>query len=271
MCPARAACDLGIHRRSPADRHDAGAAPPARAAPRRAPGRGSGLRRGRRRCRRSTDRRRSRWPCRCRASAMPRARATRRPIVLLPAPGGPMTTARGVSGSGSPRAHRLGDRRRGMPRGCAPSRSPSRRRTSRRTPGRARARPSPRPPPRRPGPHTRRTAGGSPWRPRTGRMSTVSSARGTVEIGFMAARTRSTSPVDMPPSVPPARPVRRRMAPSAARSISSWAADPRRAAVRKPSPTSTPLIAWIPMRAAASWASSLRSQCTCEPRPGGSP
>jgi hypothetical protein len=53
-------------------------------------------------------------------------------------------------------------------------------------------------------------------------MSTVSSARGTVEIGFMAARTRSTSPVLMPPSVPPDRPVRRRM-PLSVCSISSWA------------------------------------------------
>ena len=33
--------------------------------------------------------------------------------------------------------------------------------------------------------------------------STVRSARGTVAIGFIAARTRSSSPVDMPPSVPP--------------------------------------------------------------------
>ena len=36
--------------------------------------------------------------------------------------------------------------------------------------------------------------------------STVRSARGTVAIGFIAARTRSTSPVVIPPSVPPARP-----------------------------------------------------------------
>ena len=33
--------------------------------------------------------------------------------------------------------------------------------------------------------------------------STVRRAFGMVEIGFIAARTRSTSPVDMPPSVPP--------------------------------------------------------------------
>ena len=45
-------------------------------------------------------------------------------------------------------------------------------------------------------------------------MSTVRSARGTVEIGFIAARTRSTSPVDIPPSVPPERPVTRRSSPS---------------------------------------------------------
>ena len=102
-------------------------------------------------------------------------------------------------------------------------------------------------------------------------MSTVSSERGTVEMGFIAARTRSTSPVDMPPSVPPDRPVRRRIAPDSSRSISSWACEPRRRAVVNPSPTSTPLIAWIPISAAASCASSRRSQWTCEPRPGGSP
>ncbi len=41
--------------------------------------------------------------------------------------------------------------------------------------------------------------------------STVLSARGTVAIGFIAARTRSNSPVDRPPSVPPERPVARLM------------------------------------------------------------
>ena len=59
--------------------------------------------------------------------------------------------------------------------------------------------------------------------------STVASARVNVEIGFIAARTRSTSPVDIPPSTPPARPVRRRT-PSAPGSISSWASEPRRRA-----------------------------------------
>ena len=40
-------------------------------------------------------------------------------------------------------------------------------------------------------------------------MSTVASARGTVEIGFIAARTRSGWPLVMPPSSPPARFVER--------------------------------------------------------------
>src|ERR1019366_3874217 len=77
--------------------------------------------------------------------------------------------------------------------------------------------------------------------------STVASALGTVLIGFMAARTRRTSPVDMPPSVPPARPVRRLITPSCPRSISSCATDPRRVAVTKPSPVPTPSIALVPI------------------------
>ena len=61
-------------------------------------------------------------------------------------------------------------------------------------------------------------------------MSIVRSARGTVEIGFIAARTRSTSPVVMPPSVPPDRPVRAAHAVAGPRTISSCACDPRRRA-----------------------------------------
>jgi len=53
-------------------------------------------------------------------------------------------------------------------------------------------------------------------------MSTVASARGTVEIGFMAARTRSGWPLVMPPSSPPARLVER-TTPSGPGYISSWA------------------------------------------------
>ena len=52
--------------------------------------------------------------------------------------------------------------------------------------------------------------------------STVCSARLSDEIGFIAARTRSGSPVVMPPSRPPARSVTRRT-PSAVGMISSCA------------------------------------------------
>ncbi|CAB4843576.1 unannotated protein [freshwater metagenome] len=71
----------------------------------------------------------------------------------------------------------------------------------------------------------------------------VSNAFGTVDIGFIAARTRKISPLDIPPSVPPARSVRRTIFPSLDFSISSWATVPRRVAVSKPSPISTPFIA----------------------------
>ena len=91
--------------------------------------------------------------------------------------------------------------------------------------------------------------------------STVCSERGTVAIGFMAARTRNRSPVDIPPSMPPARLLTRCTAPSARR-VSSCACEPGRSAVRKPSPTSTPLMAWMPMSAPASRESSRRSQWT---------
>ena len=68
--------------------------------------------------------------------------------------------------------------------------------------------------------------------------STVSSERGTVLIGFIAARTRSTSPVDMPPSVPPARPVRRWITPEASRSSRRARPSPgaRRCGTRHPPP-----------------------------------
>jgi hypothetical protein len=92
--------------------------------------------------------------------------------------------------------------------------------------------------------------------------STVPSALTRVDSGFMAARTRSTSPVDMPPSMPPARPVRRRGLDPSPGTISSWAREPGLAAPANPSPTSTPLIAWMLISAAARRASSLRSHCT---------
>jgi hypothetical protein len=104
------------------------------------------------------------------------------------------------------------------------------------------------------------------------RTSTVDRARGTVEIGFIATRTRSGSPLVMPPSRPPAR-FERRVTPfgPGPRSISSCAWLPHRSAVVKPSPISTPFIACTPISAPASRASRRRSQCTCEPRPGGRP
>ena len=49
----------------------------------------------------------------------------------------------------------------------------------------------------------------------------VSKALGTVEIGFIAARTRKISPLDIPPSVPPALSVRLTISPLEFFSISS--------------------------------------------------
>ena len=100
--------------------------------------------------------------------------------------------------------------------------------------------------------------------------STVRRARGTVAMGFMPARTRRGPPVDMPPSMPPDRSETRSMPPGAG-SISSCACEPRRRVVSKPSPTSTPLIAWMPMRAPARRESRRRSPWTNEPTPGGIP
>ena len=74
----------------------------------------------------------------------------------------------------------------------------------------------------------------------------------------------------MPPSRPPARLVER-ITPSAPGYISSWATLPRRRAVSKPSPISTPLIAWMPITAPASWLSSRLSPLVNEPSPTGNP
>ena len=221
---------------------------------------------------------------RCRATGLPAAASTSasvsrngtpsrsassRPTVVLPAAGrpdqhDPRTCAR------SPRSLAIASAVEVAADVAARSRRPSRRRTSPAPRRPAPARPSPRRPRRRPAPRRRRerwliATAGSPVA-----TSTVASARGTVEIGFIAARTRSTSPVVMPPSVPPARPVRRR-SPSGPLSISSCACEPRRRARSNPSPTSTPLIAWMPISAPASRASSRRSPCTWLPRPGGRP
>ena len=73
--------------------------------------------------------------------------------------------------------------------------------------------------------------------------STVRRALGMDGIGFMAPRTRITWPLDIPPSMPPARLDRRSIRPSALTTISSCACEPGREASRKPSPISTPLNA----------------------------
>ena len=75
----------------------------------------------------------------------------------------------------------------------------------------------------------------------------------------------------MPPSIPPARLLRRVMRPSSPTTISSCAWEPGRIASRKPSPISTPLMAWTPMTALANAASSLRSDSTYVPIPAGTP
>ena len=75
------------------------------------------------------------------------------------------------------------------------------------------------------------------------------SGLGTVENGFIAARRRIGSPVDMPPSIPPARAVAAADAGRSGTTISSCAFDPGRAAEANPSPTSTPFTDWIDISA----------------------
>src|SRR5204863_858683 len=97
--------------------------------------------------------------------------------------------------------------------------------------------------------------------------STVLSGDISVEIGFIATRSTSGSPVVMPPSVPPARLVAR----ASPGRISSCTSEPLRRAASKPSPSPTPFTAGIDIRACASRPSSFRSHDTCEPRPTGAP
>ena len=86
----------------------------------------------------------------------------------------------------------------------------------------------------------------------------MASGRGTVENGFIAARRRIGWPVDIPPSMPPARAVFRPMRPARS-TISSCALEPVLPADANPSPTSTPFTDWMLMSASARRASSLRS------------
>src|SRR5918996_3355617 len=108
-----------------------------------------------------------------------------------------------------------------------------------------------------------RSTSASPGSPLS--RSTERSGRMSVGNGFIAARTTTGSPFVTPPSRPPARFVCLRRSGS----ISSWASDPRRRASAKPSPSSTPLTAWIPISAAASRESSRFPFSAYEPSPGG--
>ena len=97
-------------------------------------------------------------------------------------------------------------------------------------------------------------------------------------IGFLAARTTIGSPLDVPPSMPPAlfvgrRKPKRRSASgwSGSNSIGSITFEPGRRAASTPRPISTALIAWMLMTAHASRASSLRSHWAWLPRPIGQP
>ncbi len=84
-----------------------------------------------------------------------------------------------------------------------------------------------------------------------------------VEIGFIAAATTTGSPLVMPPSKPPKRLLERTNSPSGSESrISSCTSLERRLATPKPSPISTPFMAFIDMTAWASLASSLSRQST---------
>ena len=66
----------------------------------------------------------------------------------------------------------------------------------------------------------------------------------SVARGFMAARATSSAPVDIPPSVPPARSESRRYSPEASSQLmGSWASEPLLPATSKPSPSSTPFTA----------------------------
>ena len=100
--------------------------------------------------------------------------------------------------------------------------------------------------------------------------STASSGLRSVATGLTAARTTTGAPLDMPPSMPPARLVRRpQLGSSGSTSSCTWL--PRRSMAPNPSPISTPLTAWMPITAAASAASSRVSHSALEPSPMGSP
>src|SRR5205814_4906699 len=93
--------------------------------------------------------------------------------------------------------------------------------------------------------------------------STVLSGDIRVEIGFIATRSTSGSPVVIPPSVPPARFVAR----ARPGRISSCTSEPLRRAASKPSPSSTPFTAGSDIRAPASPPSRSAAHETSDPTP----
>ena len=101
--------------------------------------------------------------------------------------------------------------------------------------------------------------------------SAEASGRMSVERGLRYAVMRTSSPLVMPPSMPPARFVGWWKPRSPSWRMGSCAAEPGPALTAIPSPTSTPFTDWIDMKWSASRASSFRSHCTWEPRPGGTP
>ena len=127
-------------------------------------------------------------------------------------------------------------------------------------------------------PRSRRSAR-SRRRPAAGARSTVGSGDIRVEIGFIATRTTSGSPVVIPPSSPPALLLRRRNPPRGSpapgaprpvdRVVHRGAGPP--APPRTPRPISTALTAGIDISSPASRPSSLRSQLTWLPRPTSTP
>ena len=86
----------------------------------------------------------------------------------------------------------------------------------------------------------------------------------------MAPRITISSPLLIPPSIPPARLLGRRHSPPRP-SMGSCTALPVRAAAAKASPISTPLMPGIESRAAPRRASRRRSHSTPLPRPAGTP
>ena len=83
-------------------------------------------------------------------------------------------------------------------------------------------------------------------------VSTVCWGFCTLGVGLTASRTTTSSPLEMPPRMPPAW-----LEAKPSWVMGSLASLPRMRVMVKPSPISTPLTAPMPISAPASWASSL--------------